>query len=81
MSHSSDEGTVLDSVFVRRWGRPNFSDQVVTINGKFHEDGQSDGFNDHSTRYNTSITKEVEIQDTYGGLKFVFYLTHFNTDG
>ena len=76
VSHSaaSDEGIVLDSVFVRRWEGANFSDQVVTINGKFHEDGQSDGFNDHATRYNTSITKEVEIQDTYGGLASACFL-------
>ena len=72
VSHSA--GVLLDSVFVRRWEGANFSDQSVTINGKFHEDGQSDGFNDHATRYNTSITKEVEIQDTYGGLSSACFL-------
>ncbi len=72
VSHS--QGVLLDSVFLRRWEGANFSDQTVTINGKFHEDGQSDGFNDHATRYNTSITKEVEIQDTYGGLASACFL-------
>ena len=72
VSHSA--GVVLDSVFLRRWEGANFSDQVVTINGTFHEDGQSDGFNDHATRYNTSITKDVEIQDTYGGLASACFL-------
>ena len=72
VSHSA--GALLDTVFFRRWEGANFSDQVVTINGKFHEDGQSDGFNDHATRYNTSITKDVEIQDTYGGLASACFL-------
>ena len=35
---------------------------------KFAEDGQSDGFNDHATRYNTSVSKSIEIVDTYGGV-------------
>jgi len=67
-------GPLLDSVFVRRWEGANFSDQEVTISGKFHEDGQSDGFNDHATRYNTAVEKTVEIQDTYGGLSIACFL-------
>ena len=35
---------------------------------KFAEDGQSDVFNDHATRYNTSVSKSIEIVDTYGGV-------------
>ena len=35
---------------------------------KFAEDGQSDGFNDHATRYNTNVSKSIEIVDTYGGV-------------
>lgn len=27
---------------------------IIIIKGKFHEDGQSDGFNDHVTGYNTN---------------------------
>ena len=50
------------------------SDTDVTITGKYHDDGQSDGFNDHATRYNTAITKTVEIQDTYGGLAIACFL-------
>ena len=72
VSHSA--GVVLDTVFLRRWEGANFSDQEVTISGKFHEDGQSDGFNDHATRYNTAVQKTVEIQDTYGGLASACFL-------
>ena len=50
------------------------SDTDVTITGKYHDDGQSDGFNDHATRYNTAISKTVEIQDTYGGLAIACFL-------
>ena len=35
---------------------------------KFCEDGQSDGFNDHATRYNTNVSKSIEVVDTYGGV-------------
>ena len=35
---------------------------------KFAEDGQSDGFNDHATRYNTNVSKSIEVVDTYGGV-------------
>ena len=72
VSHSA--GALLDSVFVRRWEGANFSDTEVIISGKFHEAGQSDGFNDHATRYNTNINKTVEIQDTYGGLASACFL-------
>ena len=67
-------GPLLDSIFVRRWEGSNFSDESVTISGKYHDDGQSDGFNDHATRYNTAIQKTVEIQDTYGGLAIACFL-------
>ena len=42
--------------------------QSGSIMAKFAEDGQSDGFNDHATRYNTSFSKSIEIVDTYGGV-------------
>ena len=42
--------------------------QSGSIKAKFTEDGQSDGFNDHATRYNTSVSKSIEIVDTYGGV-------------
>ena len=42
--------------------------QTGSIKAKFAEDGQSDGFNDHATRYNTSGSKSIEIVDTYGGV-------------
>jgi len=42
--------------------------QSGSIYAKFHEDGQSDGFNDHATNYNTNLSKAIEIVDTYGGV-------------
>ena len=65
---------LLDAVFFERWAGGNMADQTVQISGKFVEDGQSDGFNDHATRYNTAITKDVEIQDTYGGQSIACFL-------
>lgn len=65
---------LLDTVKFQRWEGAHFSDTNVEISGKFHEDGQSDGFNDHATRYNTAISKTVEIQDTYGGVSIACFL-------
>lgn len=42
--------------------------QSGSIQVKFNEDGQSDGFNDHATNYNTNVTKAIEVVDTYGGV-------------
>jgi len=42
--------------------------QSGSLKAKFSEDGQSDGYNDHATRYNTSVSKSIEIVDTYGGV-------------
>ena len=64
----------LDTVRFQRWEGAHFSDTNVTITGKYSDDGQSDGFNDHATRYNTAISKVVEIQDTYGGLAIACFL-------
>ena len=61
-------------MYFERWEGANFSDTDVTISGKYHDDQQSDGFNDHATRYNTAIQKTVEIQDTYGGLSIACFL-------
>jgi hypothetical protein len=38
-----------------------------TLSATFHEDGQSDGYNDHATNYNTARTKAITIVDSYGG--------------
>ncbi|MBC8428564.1 hypothetical protein H8D04_01635 [bacterium] len=65
---------LLDTVKFQRWEGAHFGDTNVEISGKFHEAGQSDGFNDHATRYNTAVTKTVEIQDTYGGLAIACFL-------
>jgi hypothetical protein len=67
-------GPLLDTIKFRRWEGAHMSDTNVTITGKYHDDGQSDGFNDHATRYNTAISKVVEIQDTYGGLAIACFL-------
>ena len=37
-----------------------------TLSVTFKEDGQSDGYNDHATNYNTR-TKNIVIIDSYGG--------------
>jgi hypothetical protein len=42
--------------------------QSGSIQVKFHEDGQSDGYNDHATNYNTNVTKAIEVVDSYGGV-------------
>ena len=42
--------------------------QSGSLKVKFAEDGQSDGFNDHATRYNTNVSKSIEVVDTYGGV-------------
>jgi len=42
--------------------------QSGSIYVKFHEDGQSDGFNDHATNYNANVSKAIEVVDTYGGV-------------
>ena len=49
-------------------------DTEVVISAKYSDDGQSNGFNDHATRYNTAISKTVEIQDTYAGLSIACFL-------
>ena len=64
----------LDTVRFQRWEGAHMSDTNVTITGKYHDDGHSDGFNSHATRYNTAISKVVEIQDTYGGLAIACFL-------
>ena len=38
-----------------------------TLSVTFKEDGQSDGFNDHATNYNSARTKAIVIIDSYGG--------------
>jgi len=74
VSASSDVKPLLDTIFFERWEGAHFSDTTIEISGKYHDAGQSDGFNDHATRYNTAITKTVEIQDTYGGLAIACFL-------
>ncbi len=60
---NANTGTGDDSDFFPA-GTNNAS---VTITGKFVEDGQSDGFNDHATNYNTGLTKAITVIDSYGG--------------
>ena len=64
----------LDSVKFQRWEGANMGDTDVTITGKYHDDGQSDGFNDHADNYDTAISKVVEIQDTYAGQSIACFL-------
>ena len=55
-------------------GKAQFNNQSVQISGKFAEDGQSDGFNDHVTRYDTAVTKNITVLDTYGGQSVACFL-------
>jgi len=65
----------LDSVKFQRWEGANMGDTDVTITGKYNDsDGDNAGFNDHATRYNTAISKTVEIQDTYAGQAIACFL-------
>jgi hypothetical protein len=41
--------------------------QSGSLQVKLAEDGQSDGFNDHATNYNTNRTKSIVVVDAYGG--------------
>ena len=63
-----------DYITLKKWAGPEYDDQTVQISGKYNDDGQSDGYNDHATRYNTAVTKNVEIQDTYGGQSVACFL-------
>ena len=74
VSASSDHQPLLDSIFFRKWEGTGFHDTEVVISGKYHDAGQSDGFNDQATRYNTAISKTVEVQDTYGGISIACFL-------
>jgi hypothetical protein len=66
---------LLDTVKFRRWEGANMGDTDVTITGKYNDsDGDNAGFNDHATRYNTAISKTVEIQDTYAGQAIACFL-------
>jgi len=71
----SASGDIFADHFIfRRWAGPQFNNQSVQISGKFAEDGQSDGFNDHATRYNTAVTKNITVLDTYGGQSVACFL-------
>jgi hypothetical protein len=74
VSASAEVKPLLDTIFFERWEGAHFSDTNVTITGKYWDAGQTDGFNDHATRYNTAISKVVEIQDTYGGVAIACFL-------
>ncbi len=60
---NANTGTGDDSDFFPA-GTNNTS---VNINGKYNDDGQSDGFNDHAVNYNANLTKAVTVVDAYGG--------------
>ena len=40
-----------------------FVPRLIAFTAKFYEGGQSNGFNDHATNYNTVITETAEIQE------------------
>jgi len=60
---NANTGTNNDS----DWYPAGTNNASAIVSGVFHEDGQSDGYNDHSTNYNTAQTKAITIVDSYGG--------------
>jgi|TARA_Y100000296_G_scaffold16066_1_gene18810 hypothetical protein len=44
-----------------------FVPRSIAFTAKFYEGGQSNGFNDHATNYNTVITETAVIQESGGG--------------
>jgi hypothetical protein len=49
-------------------------DATVAITGMFAENGKSNGYNDHATRYSSSISKTVNIEDTYNAVAITCFL-------
>ena len=49
------------------WYAAGTNNAAVAVTGSFNEDGQSDGYNDHATNYNTNLYKTLTIVDSYGG--------------
>ena len=49
------------------WYAAGTNNAAVAVTGSFNEDGQSNGFNDHATNYNTNLYKTLTIVDSYGG--------------
>ena len=60
---NANTGTGDDSDFFPA-GTNNTS---VTLRGRYNDDGQSDGFNDHATGYNSYKNKSITVVDSYGG--------------
>jgi len=49
------------------WFAAGTNNQSVGVTASFAEDGQSDGYNDHATNYNTGMKKSFTVVDSYGG--------------
>jgi hypothetical protein len=49
-------------------------DVDVEISGKYWDDRVTTGFNDHSTRYATAVTKTVGVEDTYNSTTITCFL-------
>ena len=49
------------------WFAAGTNNAAVAVTGSFQEDGQSTGFNDHASNYNTNLYKTLTIVDSYGG--------------
>ena len=60
---NANTGTGADDDFFAAGSK----NQSGSLQVKFTEDGQSDGFNDHATNYNTNRTKAIVVVDAYGG--------------
>jgi len=60
---NANTGTGNDS----DWFAAGTNNAAVAVTGSFQEDGQSTGFNDHASNYNTNLYKTLTIVDSYGG--------------
>ena len=60
---NANTGTGADDDFFAAGSK----NQSGSLQVKFTEDGQSDGYNDHATNYNTNRTKAIVVVDAYGG--------------
>jgi hypothetical protein len=49
------------------WYPAGTNNAAVALTGSFKEDGQTDGYNDHATNYNTKLYKTLTVVDSYGG--------------
>jgi hypothetical protein len=50
------------------------NDTALSISGLYNDDGQINGFNDHSSNYNSAFAKAVQVEDTYNSTAITCFL-------